>query len=402
MTQLTMGQRIASRRKLLNLSQEALSEQLNVSRQAVSKWESDAAIPEIDKLIALGRIFGVSVGWLLGTETDADFNPRDYFTDAQMEMMEQIIARCHPKPNRWKLPAVIACIAAVIAGFWLYTSTQMELLAADNAATQAQMSQLMEDNRSLQTQINEMNALLEKHNETEKLLDGYGAVPIASEDLSTINMQFLFYPKLHQENCTAYLSIENPTAGVNEMLECSWQYDHYVLRTELPPADGYRYAFLLVSETGYEQQLLDDAELVPLDLDSGMNFHLHRDDPKRAQLEQNISAPWDLSETTYTYQNPIYTPLILPISRGYVPFRDIVITLRLNDTAVWESSYYDAFKAHTDGIFRSAEPLFPDIAVDLPELAEGDRLTLEITGVSYTGLTYYTLLDDRTVMKPAP
>ena len=76
MNELTMGQRIASRRKLLNLSQEALAEQLDVSRQAVSKWESDAAIPEIDKLIALSRLYGVSVGWLLGVEDRKIPQPR--------------------------------------------------------------------------------------------------------------------------------------------------------------------------------------------------------------------------------------------------------------------------------------------------------------------------------------
>lgn len=400
MTKLTMGQRIASRRKLLNLSQEALSEQLNVSRQAISKWESDAAIPEIDKLIALGRIFGVSVGWLLGTEMEADFNPKDYFTDAQMEMMEDIIVRCRPKPSRWKMPAIIVCAAAVILGFWLYTQTQMDRLAADNAAAQAQMAQLMEDNQNIQTRIDGMNALLEKQTETEKLLDGYGAVPTASEDRSAINMHFLFYPKVYQESCTAYLSIENPVAGINEMLECSWQYDHYVLRTDLPPADGYRYAFLLVSETGYEQQLLDDTELVPMDLYSSMNFHLAKDDPIRARLERDESAPWDISETTYTYLTPIYTPFIYPVSKGYVPFREIMVTLRHNDAVIWEFSCLDAIKVHTDGTFRSTEPFLPGIAVGLPELAEGDRLTLEITAESYTGLTYYTLLDDRTVVNP--
>ena len=67
---MTIGQRIAERRKLLGISQEALGEQMGVSRQAISKWEADGAIPEIDKLIALSKLFGVSVGWLLGTESD--------------------------------------------------------------------------------------------------------------------------------------------------------------------------------------------------------------------------------------------------------------------------------------------------------------------------------------------
>lgn len=65
---MTIGQRIARERRRLGLSQEALGEALGVSRQAISKWEADASLPEIDKLVALSRRFGVTVGWLLGVE----------------------------------------------------------------------------------------------------------------------------------------------------------------------------------------------------------------------------------------------------------------------------------------------------------------------------------------------
>ena len=41
----TMGQRIAQCRRAQNLSQEALGDQMGVSRQAISKWEADAAVP---------------------------------------------------------------------------------------------------------------------------------------------------------------------------------------------------------------------------------------------------------------------------------------------------------------------------------------------------------------------
>ena len=71
MTESTLGQRIARQRKMLSLSQEAFGEKMGVSRQAASKWESGAAVPEIDKLINMSKLFGVSVGWLLGLE-DAD------------------------------------------------------------------------------------------------------------------------------------------------------------------------------------------------------------------------------------------------------------------------------------------------------------------------------------------
>ena len=67
---MTTGERIAQKRKENNLSQEALGEALGVSRQSISKWESNLSLPEIEKLVALSRLFGVSVGWLLGVEEE--------------------------------------------------------------------------------------------------------------------------------------------------------------------------------------------------------------------------------------------------------------------------------------------------------------------------------------------
>lgn len=64
--------------KLLNLrteygySQETLAEKLNVSRQAVSKWESGATLPETDKVIALSNFFGVSTDYLLKDNIQRD------------------------------------------------------------------------------------------------------------------------------------------------------------------------------------------------------------------------------------------------------------------------------------------------------------------------------------------
>ena len=65
---MTTGQRIAAKRKERELSQESLGAELGVSRQTVYKWESDTSLPEIEKLVALSRLFQVPVGWLLGVE----------------------------------------------------------------------------------------------------------------------------------------------------------------------------------------------------------------------------------------------------------------------------------------------------------------------------------------------
>lgn len=72
---MTLGQRIQELRKGLNLSQEELGEKMGVSRQAISKWEGDQTIPELDKLIALSKLFGLTVGQLLGVEQPAPAAP---------------------------------------------------------------------------------------------------------------------------------------------------------------------------------------------------------------------------------------------------------------------------------------------------------------------------------------
>lgn len=66
-----IAQRIQELRRAANLSQEELAYRTGVSRQAVSKWESAQSTPEIDKIIALSEIFGVSTDYLLKGEAPA-------------------------------------------------------------------------------------------------------------------------------------------------------------------------------------------------------------------------------------------------------------------------------------------------------------------------------------------
>ena len=65
MNQPTLADRIQQLRREHGLSQEQLAEKLNVSRQAVSKWESAQAQPELDKIIALSELFCVTTDYLL-------------------------------------------------------------------------------------------------------------------------------------------------------------------------------------------------------------------------------------------------------------------------------------------------------------------------------------------------
>ena len=63
-----LNEKIFYCRRKAGLSQEALAEELGVSRQAVSKWETGDAVPEIGKLVALAKTFDVTADWLLSEE----------------------------------------------------------------------------------------------------------------------------------------------------------------------------------------------------------------------------------------------------------------------------------------------------------------------------------------------
>ena len=62
---MTVGEKIIALRTSAKLSQEQLAEKLSVSRQSVSKWEMDQAVPQIDKILQLSSLFSVTTDELL-------------------------------------------------------------------------------------------------------------------------------------------------------------------------------------------------------------------------------------------------------------------------------------------------------------------------------------------------
>ncbi|MFA5537245.1 MAG: helix-turn-helix transcriptional regulator [Bacillota bacterium] len=62
---MNLAEKIQQLRKRNNLSQEQLADKLGISRQSISKWESGQSVPEVDKIIQLSDIFGVTTDYLL-------------------------------------------------------------------------------------------------------------------------------------------------------------------------------------------------------------------------------------------------------------------------------------------------------------------------------------------------
>ena len=102
---MTLGQRIQEHRLRLGLSQAGLGEKLGVSRQAVSRWEADGAVPDTDKLIALSKLFGLTLNELLQVENPPEQMPAPVEEPAEKR-----------RPVRWKLLLLAAvCFLAGLA-----------------------------------------------------------------------------------------------------------------------------------------------------------------------------------------------------------------------------------------------------------------------------------------------
>ncbi len=63
---MTLGEKIRAARRSAGLTQEELAQKLTVSRPAVTKWESDKGIPDVENLKALSKLLNVSIDYLLG------------------------------------------------------------------------------------------------------------------------------------------------------------------------------------------------------------------------------------------------------------------------------------------------------------------------------------------------
>lgn len=67
-----LADKIVSLRKKAGWSQEDLAENLGVTRQSVSKWEGAQSVPDMDKVVMMSRLFGVSTDFLLKDELEEE------------------------------------------------------------------------------------------------------------------------------------------------------------------------------------------------------------------------------------------------------------------------------------------------------------------------------------------
>lgn len=215
---MTVGQRIAQKRKELGLSQEALGEQLGVSRQAIYKWESDATLPEIEKLVALSRIFSVPVGWLLGVEDSVPENGSGELTEAQLQMVKEIVdgylaaqpAPEPPKKRRWlKVLAAAACVILVVVLANLFN--RLDSLGQQYSRLQSSISSIQ---TGVSAQISTITGRVEEILKSQNDLTADYSTEVITIDPASGMATFAWrvVPKTYQPGMQAWIDIENGEA----------------------------------------------------------------------------------------------------------------------------------------------------------------------------------------------
>ena len=100
---MNFGEKLQALRKARGWSQEELAAQINVSRQALSKWELGASVPDTENVVKISRLFGVSTDYLL-LEGGAGSAPQDARPGRGKNPWPRIaVARCC---FRWAGPAL--------------------------------------------------------------------------------------------------------------------------------------------------------------------------------------------------------------------------------------------------------------------------------------------------------
>src|SRR6056297_686932 len=102
---MNLGEKILEMRTKANMSQGNLADVLNVSRQSVSKWETNSSTPELDKLLKMSEIFNISIDELVrGDKEEFGYESKDRINNEQVPRLE----------TRKLVGVGLLCIGAII------------------------------------------------------------------------------------------------------------------------------------------------------------------------------------------------------------------------------------------------------------------------------------------------
>lgn len=127
---MTFSEKIQALRKQRNISQEQLAESMNVTRQAVSKWETGESLPDIDNIVRLSEILDVSIDYLLKDTPISDTKEKERYEDVSDEEEDDDCDDSFIIGNRTKLDIGKALYpVAVLIFFFVWSNPVVFVIA---------------------------------------------------------------------------------------------------------------------------------------------------------------------------------------------------------------------------------------------------------------------------------
>ena len=119
-----LDEKLTEARKAAGLTQADVAAKLNVSRQAVSRWESGQSKPSTEKLLALGELYGVSIDRLLNTENAEKPAVETTSDEPEAVPVETVISEKH-RPRAWLKYAAAALCGIIVTLFavWIFSKS---------------------------------------------------------------------------------------------------------------------------------------------------------------------------------------------------------------------------------------------------------------------------------------
>lgn len=109
---MTLGERIIKLRNTKGISQDTLALALGVSRQSVSKWETDASVPELDKLIKLSKYFEISLDELVQSQMGSEGAELSSPKTSESSCVEKLLA---DRKKKWfQIITLLLCLVLFI------------------------------------------------------------------------------------------------------------------------------------------------------------------------------------------------------------------------------------------------------------------------------------------------
>ena len=242
-------------RRAAGLSQEELAERLNVSRQAVSKWENGAAQPELSKLVELSRLYGVSVDELLSLEEAEKGDTKAASSvEASSPAQETLAAPKKVRRQKLLLGAAAVCLALAV-GLALYNNHRVKQLERQVGSLQ---SQIMSVQSSLSSQIAGISSSVREAMEESATLTAQFDYTVKRFDLDayTCTVAFALRPKTVQDDLAVSLRLRSLASddGTTAVELVRDEYDVYRGEAVLSMNDA-GFEATAAYDTGGERQL---------------------------------------------------------------------------------------------------------------------------------------------------